>query len=130
MPSLHDIPIIYLTVLQTFLDRRMLTESGQLNFMMKKKIILLVVEQNVTYTRQILPFRNYVVTTTLKISDDDKWMHYRHSFDAPADPKSDTKPTHYALIDVKAVMKEFAGKTVKPSEVFATSSYFANVITK
>jgi acyl-CoA thioesterase FadM len=108
----------------------MLTESGQLNFMMKNKIMLLVVEQNVTYTRQILPFRNYVVTTTLKISDDDKWMHYRHSFDAPADSKSDTNPTHYAIIDVKAVMKEFAGKTVKPSEVFATSSYFANVIKK
>lgn len=108
----------------------MLTESGQLNFMMKKKILLLVVEQNVTYSRQILPFRNYVVTTTIKVSDDDKWMHYRHSFDAPTDSKSDKKPTHYALIDVKAVMKELAGKTVKPSEVFATSSYFPNVLSK
>ena len=98
--------------------------------MMKKKIMLLVVGQNVTYSRQILPFRNYVVTTTLKVSDDDKWMHYRHSFDSPVDPKSDSKPIHYAFIDVKAVMKEFSGKTVKPSEAFATSSYFANVISK
>ena len=106
----------------------MLTESGMLTFMVTKKIMFLVVEQTVTYTRPILPLDRYAVTTTIKLTDDDKWAYYRHSFDAPANPKS-TEPTkHYAVVTVKVVLKESSGKTVKQSEVL--SPYHKNITIK
>ena len=91
-----------------------------LNFMLTRKVMFLVVEQSVTYTRPINPLETYTVSTTIKVSDDDKWAYYSHSFDAPANPKSDKPPKHYALVTVKAVMKETSGKTIKPSEVLST----------
>jgi acyl-CoA thioesterase FadM len=107
---------------------RLLAESGLLSYMINKKIMFLAVEQSVTYARPILPFHKYNVTTTITVSPDDKWMHYIHSFDTPVDPKGTKEPVHYALVNLKAVMKESNGKTVKPSSIFTVNEYYRNLL--
>ena len=101
----------------------MLTESGLLSYMLKNRILFLVVEQTITYSRPIVPFQKYVVSTTVEVSDDDKWMYYKHSFNAPSALNSDVPPVHHALITLKAVLKETGGRTVKPSDAFTSSDY-------
>jgi acyl-CoA thioesterase FadM len=98
--------------------------------MFKKRILFLVVEQTITYSRPIMPFQKYVVSTNVKVSDDDKWMYYTHSFNAPADPKSNLPPVHHALITLKAVLKESGGRTVKPSDAFSSCDYHEHISTK
>jgi acyl-CoA thioesterase FadM len=98
--------------------------------MFKKKVLFLVVEQTITYSRPIMPFQKYVVSTTVKVADDDKWMYYTHSFNAPADPKSDLPPVHHAVITLKAVLKESGGRTVKPSDAFSSGDYHKHICTK
>jgi acyl-CoA thioesterase FadM len=107
---------------------RMLTESGLLNQMVKDKTAFLAVDQSVTYSKPILPFQKYVVTTTVKSSDDDKWMYYQHSFDQPGEDEKTRK--HYALVTLKAVMKAPSGKTVKPSELYTKNNYFKELVEK
>lgn len=101
----------------------MLTESGLLTYVLKKRILFLVVEQTITYSRPIVPFQKYVVSTTVEVSDDDKWMYYKHSFNSPSALNSNVPPVHHALITLKAVLKETGGRTVKPSEAFTSSDY-------
>jgi acyl-CoA thioesterase FadM len=109
---------------------RMLSESGLLKQMMKDKTIFLAVDQSITYSRPILPFQKYIVTTTVKASDDDKWMYYQHSFDQPGEVKDEKTRKHYALITLKAVMKAPSGKTVRPSEVFTKNDYYKELVEK
>lgn len=105
----------------------MLAESGMLVYMVKNQIVFLAVEQTITYSRPILPLQKYAVTTTVTVSDDDKWMYYHHSFDEQADLKGGKVPKHYALIHLKAVMKESTGKTVRPSQLHAINEYHRNI---
>ena len=109
-------------------NRRMLAESGLLVHMMRKQIVFLAVEQTITYSRPILPFQKYAVTTTVTVSEDDKWMYYHHSFDQHPDHEGGKKPKHYALIHLKAVMKENTGKTVKPSQICALNKYHRDLL--
>lgn len=101
----------------------MLLESGLLSYVLKNRILFLVVEQTITYSKPIVPFQKYVVTTTVEVSDDDKWMYYKHSFNSPSALNSDVPPVHHALITLKAVLKETGGRTVKPSDAFTSSDY-------
>ena len=85
------------------------------------------------------------MTTTVTVSDDDKWLYYQHSFDEPLGPRSGSKgdkggekgekgegkerrqPKHYAMISLRAVMKESNGKTVKPSDIYAINQYHRDI---
>ena len=108
---------------------RLFTELGLMPVIWKKKALLIVSEQSAVYTAPILPMREYVVSTTVKITDD-KWLHYTHSFEQhPDDVPDGLEPVRYAVVQVKAVLKESGGgKTVKPSELIAGSDFFAEII--
>ena len=92
--------------------------------------MFLAVEQTVTYSKPIFPLQKYAVTTTVTVSDDDKWMYYNHSFDDLPDPEGIKPQKHYALIKLTAVMKGSNGKTVRPSEVAAVCDYYKDMITR
>ena len=108
---------------------RMFTELGLMPAIWTKKAMLVVAEQSVTYAVPILPMREYVVSTTVKITDD-KWLHYTHSFEQhPDDVPDGSEPVRYAVVCVKAVLKENGGrKTFRPSELMAGSEFFSEII--
>ena len=107
---------------------RMLAESGLFQFMMKRRLVFLLVEQQVTYARPIMPFQPYVVQTRVRIDEeDDKWVYYTHTFEE-ANPPGGAEPMQYAKIEAKTVMKEPSGKTVRPSEVCAANPYYRNLM--
>lgn len=111
---------------------RMAAESRFLSYSVKHKIAFLAVDQTVNYKRPILPFQKYNVTTTVTVSEDDKYVNYHHSFDQPngqIGEEADAK-RHYALVTIKAVMKHPSGKTLRPSEMININPYFKNLITK
>lgn len=117
----------YITVAE--LNRwRMFTELGFFPIILKKKAFLVVAEQSIKYVRPILPMREYVVSTTVKVSDD-KWLHYTHSFEQhPDDVPNGSEPVRYAVVHVKAVLKEHGGKTVKPSEILPISPFLSELV--
>ena len=116
----------YVTVAE--LNRwRMFTELGLFPIILKKKAFLVVAEQSIKYAHPILPMREYVVSTKVKISDD-KWLHYSHSFEQhPDDVPDGSEPIQYALVHVKAVLKESSGKTLRPSDLLPSSPFFAEL---
>lgn len=116
----------YITVAE--LNRwRMFTELGLFPVIFKKKAFLVVAEQSIKYAFPILPMREYVVSTKVRISDD-KWLHYSHSFEQhPDDVPDGSEPIQYALVHVKAVLKESSGKTLKPSDLLPNSPFFAEL---
>ena len=69
----------------------------------------LVVEQNIKYLSSIQPFQSYSVTSSVTTSDN-KWLHYRHTFESI--PTTGQDPVQFAIVDLKAVIKEPSGKTV------------------
>lgn len=108
---------------------RMLAESGLFQFMRKRRLVFLLVEQQVTYARPIMPFQSYVVQTRIRVDiDDDKWLYYTHTFEE-ANPRAGAEPKQYAKIEAKTVMKEANGKTVRPSEVSAVNHYYRDLVT-
>ena len=106
---------------------RMLTESNLLTYMLKRRLMFLLVEQTVTYSRPIMPFQSYNIQTSVKVCSEDKWVYYTHIFEE-ANPSSSDSPKVYARIDAKTVMKLSNGKTLKPSEVAAINSYYKNLV--
>ena len=117
----------YITVAE--LNRwRMFTELGLFPIIIKKKALLVVVEQSIKYTQPILPMREYTVSTTIKVADD-KWLHYAHNFEQHPDDVPDGKePIRYATVLVKAVLKETSGKTVRPSELLSVCPFLAELV--
>jgi len=60
---------------------RMLMESGLFRMMSQRRLMFLVVSQEVTYGRPIAPFQAYVVRTAIRVCEDDKWVYYTHTFE-------------------------------------------------
>jgi acyl-CoA thioesterase FadM len=107
---------------------RLFTELELFPLIIKRKALLVVVEQSVKYSKPILPLREYSVLTTIKITDD-KWLHYSHSFEQHDDDVKDgTESIKYATIEAKCVLKDSNGKTIRPSEMAANSDLFKMMI--
>jgi acyl-CoA thioesterase FadM len=92
---------------------RILSQSGILE-LTKKKVLFLVVGQTATYLKQLPPFAPYVVRTTISV-EDNKWIHYNHSFQKPDQEGKD--PYVYCTVDCKAVLKERSGKTLRITDL-------------
>lgn len=83
--------------------------------------MFLVVDQHINYQKPINPFQRYDVEVSAEVSND-KWIHYTHVFQQHAQyVKPNAQPVIYAIVKLKAVVKEKSGKTIRPSE-FITSS--------
>jgi acyl-CoA thioesterase FadM len=89
--------------------------------MVNEKMNLIVAEQVIAYTQPIRNFQQFNVTTTVS-TEGDKWLYFHHSFEDKAEG------TALATVKVKAVLKAGTGKTVRPSEVVATSPYFRDLL--
>jgi acyl-CoA thioesterase FadM len=92
----------------------------------KEGMLFLAVENNVKYLRPIAPFEKYVITTTCTVrKSDDKWIHYQHVFQQHPDnvPKG-LDPHKFCVIDLKAVIKQKNGKTLKPSTLVKESPLY------
>lgn len=108
---------------------RMFTELGIFTTILGRKSLLVVADQSATYFQPIFPMREYVVSTTLKVVDG-KWLHYVHSFEQhPDDVPDGSTAICFAKVKVKAVMKEYSGKTVKPSEFISSGNFFEELVT-
>lgn len=111
-----------------------------------KGVLFLVVENNVKYLRPIQPFQRYVVSTSVTVDQkDDKWIYYKHVFEehpddvgkrlrgvsSPSstrmnsgdDDDSKLQKKIFAVVEMKSVVKESNGKTVRPSDLMGQSSY-------
>lgn len=89
----------------------------------KKGMLFLAAENNVKYFRPINPMQKYVISTTITVDDEDKWFYYTHTFlEHPDDVKGDQKT--FAVVDLKAVVKENNGKTIKPSALLKDSEFY------
>ena len=84
---------------------RIFPDSGVLSFNWR----FLVVDQNIKYLRPIQPFQSFLVTSTVS-SSENKWLHYRHTFESL--PVIGQEPVEFAIVELKAVIKEPSGKTV------------------
>jgi hypothetical protein len=105
--------------------------TGLLGKVMRDKVLFLAVEQQIRYLRPIAPFRKYVVSTTCTVHEDDKWLWYRHVFEQhPDDVKPGKEAGKYAIIDLKAVLKEQSGKTIQPSSQRAFSPFSEELFVK
>lgn len=84
--------------------------------LMKFNTLFYLVESNVVYHKQILPFQKYVIRTKITTKDD-KWLFYTHTFEQhPCDMKG-SDPIKFAEIVSRAVVKEKSGKTIKPDNL-------------
>lgn len=75
--------------------------------------------------------QKYVISTTCCVDhDEDKWFYYRHVFQQhPSDVPLGTLPREYAIVDLKAVVKERSGKTIRPSELIRDSDFYQQWVT-
>ena len=93
---------------------RMFTELDILPILLKKKALLMIAEQTAIYHKPILPMREYIVISTLKITGD-KWLHYVHSFEQhPDDVPDGVEAVKFATVNVKGVMKPLLAKQSDP----------------
>mmetsp|Transcript_12809 Transcript_12809/g.14458 ORF Transcript_12809/g.14458 Transcript_12809/m.14458 type:complete len:173 (+) Transcript_12809:140-658(+) len=91
----------------------------------KEGLLFLAVENHIQYMRPIKPFQRYIVSTSVSFeANDDKWINYRHVFEEHDDDVVCDKPKTFAIVDLKAVVKEGNGKTVKPSTIVKDSKFF------
>ena len=104
----------------------------------KKGLMFLVVENDVKYYQPINPMQKYIISTKVTVdAEDDKWLYYEHTFlehpddyaSSKEDADSSSPPKKYAVVDMKAVMKQRNGKTIKPSEVIKQSQQLKDWIT-
>ena len=73
-------------------------------------------------------FQRYVISSTCRVGSDDKWFYYTHTFhEHPNDAKGD--PKKFATVDLKAVVKERSGKTIKPSTLLEDSDFYREWVT-
>jgi len=92
---------------------RQIAQSGILTACLKRRWMFVVAEQSIVYHRQILPFQQYVVRS--EVSYEGKWIYYDHYFES-CDAKTE-KAMLYAHNKVRAVAKQFNGKTVMPEQI-------------
>lgn len=108
-------------------------------------MVFLAVENKIQYLRPIAPFERYVISTTCTTDDDsssssknDKWLYYRHVFQQHPDDiirrddndeEKDAVPLIYAVIDLKAVVKQKNGVTIKPSALMNESKFYREWVT-
>eukprot|EP00697_Spironema_sp_BW2_P015879 gnl/Spiro4/6903_TR3572_c0_g1_i1.p1 gnl/Spiro4/6903_TR3572_c0_g1~~gnl/Spiro4/6903_TR3572_c0_g1_i1.p1 ORF type:complete len:201 (+),score=14.32 gnl/Spiro4/6903_TR3572_c0_g1_i1:76-678(+) len=98
------------------------SQSGTLRWCMQRRLAFLIAEQSAQYYRPINPFQKFIVSTEHAVADD-KWFMVSHEFlQHPSDVKPGTEPRTFAKIDVRAVLKEPSGRTVRPSELEASAS--------
>ena len=100
-----------------------------LPYILSKGLLLLVAENNIQYMRPIIPFQRYIVSTSVSVDEkEDKWIYYKHVFEEhPEDFRkrnSSTQPQTYAVVQMKGIVKELNGKTVKPSTLINKSTFF------
>jgi acyl-CoA thioesterase FadM len=105
---------------------RMLAASGMLPKMLKDQVAFLVTEQKVTYLKPIDPFQTYNVNTSVTVDETGKWALYKHSFQSISpDPK---KAVTYGTVEVKAVLKQRDGKTVRAGDYTRSNDYFKRFV--
>eukprot|EP00606_Chrysophyceae_sp_TOSAG23-5_P000611 GSChrysophyteH2.ASY1.ANO1.810.1 assembled CDS len=89
--------------------------TGLLASAAKTRMMFLAVDQKITYVRPIRALKKYVIETKLDVYKDDKWVWYTHTFlQHPDNIKPGSEQKVYAKIELRAVMKEVTGKTIKP----------------
>eukprot|EP01062_Namystynia_karyoxenos_P002766 TRINITY_DN10977_c0_g1_i1.p2 TRINITY_DN10977_c0_g1~~TRINITY_DN10977_c0_g1_i1.p2 ORF type:complete len:206 (+),score=65.68 TRINITY_DN10977_c0_g1_i1:83-619(+) len=93
-----------------------LVETGLFSHAIRGRWVFLVAEQRAEYRRPIAPFRRYQVESTIRI-EDDKWIHYTHTFMPLPGSVKDPKP--YCVLHVRAVVKDRSGRTIRPSHIAA-----------
>ena len=108
--------------------------SGLFGMALQKGFLFLAVEQNVMYKKPIPPLAPYVVELSCSVRDE-KWIIYKHRFlkynensingrDIEGNNDiSENEEVEYAVVDLRAVMKEKSGKTVHPMAMREASEW-------
>ena len=92
-------------------------------------MVFLAVENSITYHKPIWPFQKYIIQTSCKVKEDDKWMYYTHEFKQhPEDVPEGKEAKVYCTIDLTAVIKERSGKTIKPSMLMEESPFYKELV--
>eukprot|EP00980_Cylindrotheca_fusiformis_P009893 scaffold2189_cov116-Cylindrotheca_fusiformis.AAC.13 len=89
----------------------------------KEGLFFILAECDVKYMREIRPFQKFVISTTLTIGEEDKWIYYHHHFLEHPDDVRDGEQKKFALVTAKAVLKQRNGKTIKPSTMMKQSNH-------
>lgn len=107
------------------------TLSPMLPVLMKKNgFLFLAAENHIKYLRPINIFQRYVISTNVYFDEkDDKWIYYDHIFqehpdDVKQSGKQENSPKTFAIVNLKAVVKEGNGKTIQPSSLVNESKFF------
>lgn len=119
-------------LLNAELSRWRTLPAGKLlsRFLSKDGMLFLAVENRVRYLLPIEPFQKYVISTTVEICEQDKWWYYTHSFEQHPDYlENNASPKIYAVVDLKAVVKQRNGKTIKPSELLEKDDFYKKWVT-
>jgi acyl-CoA thioesterase FadM len=102
---------------------RIFSQSEIYQLSKKRGIVGLVVSQQATYLKQLPIFTPYVIRTKLTTSEN-KWLHYHQTFQSSV--HDDAKV--YATVDVKAVLKEKNGKTVRMTDLAQESDFYKHLL--
>ncbi|CAJ1957118.1 unnamed protein product [Cylindrotheca closterium] len=90
--------------------------------MSKEGFFFILAATQVEYQRQITPFEKFVISTSVTMGSDDKWLYYHHHFlQHPDDVKPGNEPMTFAKVKAKSVLKQANGKTIKPSTLVEES---------
>lgn len=109
---------------------RIFPQSRSLHESLSKGWMFLVAQQKINYYKPIGPFQKFVIRTSIQHTQD-KWLHYSHTFmQHPDNVQTGKEPTTYAHIQMKAVIKDKSGKTVKPSEFMKISDFNEQLISE
>lgn len=107
---------------------RIFPQSGSLKQLYSKGWMFLAVEQTVSYFKPIPPMAKYIVSTSITATEN-KWLNYTHIFEQdPSTIKNGKEAIIYARIDLKAVVKEKSGKTVRALDFISTSDFYKELI--
>lgn len=108
---------------------RIFPVSGLMKLSLERGWMFLAVEQTITYLKPIRPFQRYIVSTKLSHKEN-KWLFYEHTFEQhPADVARGSEAVKFCIINLRAVLKEKGGKTVRPLELIAASDWNRQIVT-
>ena len=105
---------------------RIFPQTGAMEMTRKRGILFLVVNQQISYLKQLPGLQPYIIRTKVTVSDN-KWIHYTHTFMKP--PVAGKDPYIYGIVELKAVMKEKSGKTVRISELSQENDFYEQLNT-
>jgi len=109
---------------------RIFPQSRSLHESLSKGWMLLIAQQSIKYYKSIGPFQKFVIRTSMQYTQD-KWLHYSHTFlQHPDDVARGKDPATFAHIQMKAVIKDRGGKTIKPSEFVQISDFNQQLISE